>query len=97
VYIKIQKLGFCKATYRFPILTCPDVIKWIQQHLDTKITTLNSVIGQNIASYLAHDIELVYQLPKIEGYMDSPLYVFNGYLNTKDIIKTWLKEPDKFH
>jgi len=58
--------------------------------------TLSSVSGQRLASYLAHDIHLLYHLPNREGYMDSHFYAFTIYFNTKDVIKTWVKEPTKF-
>lgn len=29
--------------------------------------------------------------------MDSHIYAITSYLNTKDVIKTWVKEPSKFY
>lgn len=96
-YINIHWSCFHRASCRFLVLTCANVIKWIFPHLDTKSMTLNNFSGQQLASYLAHDILLMYHLPKLEAYMDSYFYEVTNYLSTKDVIKTWVKEPTKFH
>lgn len=58
---------------------------------------LNSVSGQRLASFMAHDFESMCHFPLLESYMDSQFYAVTSYLSTKHIIKSWVKEPSQFY
>ena len=38
----------------------------------------------------------MYQLPQPVNHMDALFYATHNFVNTRDIIKRWVKEPFKF-
>jgi len=96
VYVNIQKLGLQRIACRYLAFLCAYIVSWILPHANPKTIPLNSDTRQRLASFLVQKYHLMYHLPELKFLMDSYFYVKTKCLNTKDIVKEWVKEPTKF-
>ena len=51
VYRNIIKLGLHRAAMKAPILSCPDVIKWITRKIDHQHRSILNVEGKVVSNY----------------------------------------------
>jgi len=95
-YLSIWQSRLHRVTCRYPTFPCVDVIRWIVSHIYEKTMTLRNPSGQNLATFLAEDYQCMYHFPELVKLMNSFFYATNIYVNTRDIVKGWVKYPSKF-
>lgn len=96
MYINVHRSRLHRVACIYPTFPCVDVISWIVSHIDVKTMTLSSTNGRRLATLLAADYRHMYHLPKPEVHTDSLLYATKNYVVTRDVVKSWVKEPSKF-
>jgi len=57
---------------------------------------LSSASGIDHATFKAEKFQQMYHLPQLVKRMDSFFYATHSVMNTRDIVKCWLKESSKF-
>jgi len=96
VYLNIQQSGLYKVACRYPTFTCAYVISWIVSHIDEKTMTLSSDIGHKLYTFRAEEYQCMYHFPEAVERMDSLFHATHIYVNTRYIVKGWVKETSKF-
>jgi len=73
-----------------------DIIHWIVSHIDPEVMTLSSSSGTQLATFRTEKYHQMYHLPQSVNRMDALFDTPNNNVNTRDIMKHWVKEPLKF-
>ena len=96
VYVNTDKSRLYKVACRFPMFLCVDMIHWIVSHTDPEKMVLKSVSGTQLATFRVKDFWEMYHLPHPLIMMEKPFSRPNSSANSRDILKSWVKEPTKF-
>lgn len=96
VYVNIHKPGLYKVACRYPSFPFADIIQWIVSHTDLEMMPLSSANGIHLATFRKKNYHQMYHLPQLMNHMDALFYAPNNNVNTRDIIKCWVKELSKF-
>jgi len=69
---------------------------WIVSQNDPKTMTLSSVNGTKLATFWERDYDEMYQMLEPMTITKTPFTLSNNSANSRDIMKSWVKEPARF-
>ena len=81
---------------RYPVFQCADMIHWIISHTDPKMMILSSVSEREIVTLRAKDYDEMYQMLEPMSIMGTPFILPSSNANSRDILKSWIKDPARF-
>lgn len=58
--------------------------------------TLSNANGTQLSTFMIENYHKIYHLTQLVNHMDAPFYGTTIYVNTRDIIKCWVKESSNF-
>lgn len=96
VYVIIHKSGLYRVACRYPAFPCTNMIHWIVLHTDSETMVLSNVNGTKPFTFKAENFQEMYHLPQLVITMDAPFTNPNSSANSRDILKSWVREPTKF-
>ena len=96
VYVKIHRSGLYKVAYKYSTFPCEDIIHWIVSHTDPETMILSSASGTQLSSFIMENYHHMFHLPHLVNCMDPLFYAPHNNVNTRYIIKHWVKELSKF-
>lgn len=73
-----------------------DIIHWIVSHTDPEMMTFSSVNGTKFETFRAEDYDEMYQISEPMTIMETPFSLPINNANSKDILKSWVKESARF-
>lgn len=73
-----------------------NMIHWIVSHTNPKEMTLISVSGIEFDTLRVKEFQEMYHWPQLVITMEKPFIKPNRKENSRDILKSWVKEPAKF-
>jgi len=71
VYINIKNSRIPRVAYRFLVMPCAEVIKWILLNMENNNLVLRSESGNEIATDHLHDIHSYYKMVKPRDYVKT--------------------------
>lgn len=96
VCVNIHKLGLYKVACRYLVFPWADIIHWIFSHTNPETMALSSSSGTQLANFRTKNYHQMYHLSWLVNHMDALFYTPNNNVNTRNIMKCWVKEPLKF-
>ena len=96
VYVNIHKSGLYRIACRYVVFPCVNIIHWIFSHTDPEMMVLSSVSRIKFATFGAKEFQEMYHFPQLVITMDTPFTKPNNSVNSRDILKSWVKESYKF-
>lgn len=78
-------------------MPCVEVIESIIKHMDDSHLVLHSESGRQLATYYGEDMHIYYNMINPTEYENVNLYRRWATLDIVDVIKSWCREPSKFH
>lgn len=96
VYINIHKSDLYRVACRYPAFPCVDIIHWVVSHTDPEMMTLSNTSGTHFSTFRSEKYHQMYHFPQSVNYMNALLFTPNNNVNSRDILKRWVKEPSKF-
>jgi len=96
VYMHIHKSGLYLIACRYPSFPRADMIHWIISHTDSKTMTLSSVSGMKFETLWERNYDEMYKMVELVTIMSPPFILPNNRVNSRDILKDWVKELARF-
>lgn len=96
VYVNIHKSGLYRISCRYPTFPCAEMIHYIVSQTNPKTMVLRSVSGTQLDTFGAKDFQEMYHFPQPVIIMDTPFTRSSSDANSRDILKSWVKNPSKF-
>ena len=97
VYINIKRFKIHRVARIIVVLPCEKSIEWIFLHMDKKKkSVLSSESEKEIATYHPHDLHSYYKMITLKKYLNTQFCATGANLNTREILKSWWKEPANF-
>ena len=96
VYVNIHKFDLYQITCSYPVFPCMNMIHWVVSHTDLKTMTLSSDNRMDIATFRVQDYEQTYHMSKSVVTVETPFSISSNISNSRDILKSWVKELAKF-
>lgn len=96
VYVNIHKLGLYRVACRYPSFPCMNIIQWVVSHTDPEMMTLKSTSGKQLVTFRKEKYHHMHHLLQLLNYMVALFFTPNKNVNSRHVLKCWVKEPSKF-
>lgn len=90
------QVRIAQASMQVPYLAMHICRSLVVSHTDPKMMTLRSASGTQLVTFRTKKYHQMYHFPQPVNHMDALFYTHNNNVNTKDILKHWIREPSKF-